>query len=92
MTNNLKPGDKFLLPVTFDCDGEYLGPLFKTGLYCIDVTTAELDTLIPASTLTDLQAENDRLKTALSDIASMLEQFARPSVRYVALKALGRDV
>jgi len=54
---DLKPGSRWLLPVTFDCDGEYLGPLFKTGLYCIDVTNAELSSLIPADRITELEAE-----------------------------------
>ena len=99
MTNNLKPGDKFLLPVTFNenDDGAFE---FENefGAY-IWLRHEGVNTLIPASTLTDLQAENAKLRTALKVIRDMLDspdprrhRDITPELIYrTAVKALGGE-
>ena len=74
MSNNLKPGDKFLLPVTFDDYSlQYEEGHLPNGTAVL-LIGGEITGLIPASTLTDLQAENARLRTALTDIVTYVER------------------
>ena len=94
MTNNLKVGDKFLLPVTFNGNDDGAFEFENEFGAYIWLRHEGVNTLIPASTLTDLQAENAKLKTALASIRDMLAQPYRPgvtpqTVRYVAVTALG---
>ena len=62
---DLKRGDKFLLPVTYEKPGvtsQFF--LTQTG-YHILFDHPEIASLIPASRLTDLEAENAKLQEAL---------------------------
>ena len=102
MTNNLKVGDKFLLPVeVFDIVGFPGGDVHNVRVCTIGddyfkLYDEDVAALIPASTLTDLQAENAKLKTALTSIKDMLEQpnhrDVLPEMIYqIAVKALGGE-
>lgn len=65
MSQNFNRGDKFLLPVTYEKPGvnsQFF--LTQTG-YHVLFDRPEIATLIPASRLTDLEAENARLQEAL---------------------------
>lgn len=91
MSNNLKPGDKFLLPVTFDDYSlQYEEGHLPNGTAVL-LIGGEITGLIPASTLTDLQAENVKFREALNRIKDLLEA---PDTRdietyWIAVKALG---
>lgn len=72
MINDFKRGDKFLLPGSLIAD-DWLSIPCKGGSIQFRYDTLEANRIaIPASTLTDLQAENARLKTALASIRDIL--------------------
>ena len=96
MTNNFKIGDKFLLPGSLIA-GNWLSIPCKGGSFQFKYNMFDMNEFaIPASTLTDLQAENARLKMALVSIRDMLEQpnhrDVLPEMIYqTAVKTLGGE-
>jgi hypothetical protein len=67
---DLKRGDKFLLPVEIELDTNDNGWtwVLTKGYRSQTLTSDEAKTLIPANRLTDLEAENARLREALDVI------------------------
>jgi hypothetical protein len=72
---DLKQGDKFLLPVEIEVDTNDHGWtwVLTEGYRSQTLTSDEAKTLIPADRLTDLEAENAKLRSALKAIKHMLE-------------------
>lgn len=95
MTNNLKLGSRWLLPVTIDeIDTHYVWVMTDAKGTSPTVIEHEcVNTLIPASTLTDLQAENANLKTALTSIKDFLSSPDSVEVEayWIAVEALGES-
>jgi hypothetical protein len=80
MTDTLTPGSKCLLPVTFH--GFSTRPEFApnthafvalNGVRWVSIPPPEVSALIPASRLTDLEAEVARLREALQPFADAAE-------------------
>jgi predicted metallo-beta-lactamase superfamily hydrolase len=67
----LKAGDKFLLPVTYEKMGVTSQFFLTQSGYHVLFDLPEIATLIPANRLTDLEAENARLRGALELIAKV---------------------
>jgi hypothetical protein len=76
----LTQGDKFLLPVTFKAymrspsgTGNRHAWLSMDNGRILQAYAPEIHTLIPANRLTDLEAENAKLRSALKAIRDMLD-------------------
>ena len=71
-THALTPGSEWLLPVRYMLTSSRYGMEFDTASDTITISFEDCESLIPASRLTDLEAEVARLRDLVDELESEL--------------------